>query len=256
MLKNLPIIRGLCKMRNESHIIKDVLDNWAGICTGGIYLYDDVSDDNTVDIARTHSAVKDIIQGTYWDPDRERAEWFNRQQILMRAQQDSGPDDWFVYFDMDEFLFNFEEFDLFNKIDVKAIACRLWDVAITPEDVNLPYNKRQWVGPEYRTIVFFFRNDPALKYHLPDQRIVTLPDVGIIPIEGSIKHFGKGYSIEKFEETCDYYVKFWSKYSDKWRKRKGHAIHEDYKSDFGNPLVKWKDRMKGFSLESKIYGQN
>lgn len=256
-LGKVPVIRGLIKVRNEAHIIKDTLDNWASFCTGGIYVYDDVSTDNTVEICQSHPAVKAVILGDFWDPDREKAEWFNRQMILLRAQQDSGPDDWFVYFDADEHIFNFERYELFNNPQVNAIACRLYDFYITPEDINIDYKKREWVGPEYRTIVFFFRNNPALKYHTPDQRIVTLPDdVGNIPIHGDIKHYGKGFSVQQWEDTCDYYIRHWPKYSDKWRKRKGKAIHTEMISDFGNPLIKWKDRNQGFTLEDKSYGKN
>lgn len=245
------------KVRNEQHILKDTLDNWKDICTGGIYIYDDVSTDKTVEIARAHPSVKAVVEGEYWDPDREKAEWFNRQMVLMRAQQDSGPDDWFVYFDADEHLYNFEKYELFNDPTVGAIACRLYDLYITPEDWNKTYKERRWIGPEYRTIIFFFRNYLDLRYHLPDQRIVTLPDnVGQIPIHGDILHLSKGFSIDEWEKTCDYYIKHWSKYSDKWRKRKGKAIHENYESDFGNKLILWKDRDKGFTLEDKSYGKN
>lgn len=257
MLHELPKIRGLMKVRNEEHIIKDTLDNWASFCTGGIYIYDDVSTDKTVEICRAHPAVKEVIEGEFWDPDREKAEWWNRQMVLMRAQQDSGPDDWFVYFDADEHIYNFEKYELFLDPKINAIACRLYDIHITPEDVNKRYDEREWVAPEFRTIIFFFRNSPHLKYHLPDQRIVTLPpDVGNIPIHGDIKHYGKGFSVEQWEQTCDYYIKFWPKYSDKWRKRKGKAVKEDYMSDFGNRLIKWKDRTRGFTLEDKPYGKN
>jgi hypothetical protein len=256
MLNKLPKIIGLCKVRNEAAIIKDTLDNWSGICTGGIYIYDDVSNDDTVQICEHHRNVKEVIKGFYWDPDREKAEWFNREQLLMRAQQEADSETWFVYFDADEHLYNFEEFDLFNKVDVKAIACRLYDFYITPEDKDLNYKMREWIGPEYRTIVFFFKNHQSLKYHLPDQRVVSLPNTtGMIPIHGSIKHFGKGFSVAHHEETCNYYIRFWPKYSDKWRKRLGKAVHEDYMSDFGNKLIKWADRNKGFTLEDKIYGQ-
>lgn len=251
-----PRIIGLTKVRNEAHIIKDTLDNWARICTGGIYVYDDVSDDDTVAICRAHPAVKEVLVGNLWDPDREKAEWFNRQQILMRAQQDAGPDDWFVYFDADEHLHNFENFSLFDDPNIQAIACRLFDFYITPEDVDLPYRERTWVGPEFRTIVFFFRNSPYLKYDKPDQRIVNLEPNIQIPIHGDIKHWGKGFSVAQWEATCDYYISFWPKYSDKWRKRKGKAVHAEMVSDFGNKLILWKDRMRGFSLEAKPYGQN
>ena len=243
-------------MRNESHIIWDTLENWKNICTGGIYLYDDVSTDNTVEIARSHPIVKDVILGDFWDPDREKSEWFNRQMVLIRAQQEADENTWFVLFDMDEHIYNFTQYELFAQEHVKAIACRLWDFYLTPEDVDLSYKKREWVGPEYRTIIFFFRNNPALRYHLPDQREVTLPEYGEIPVHGSIKHFGKGFSVKQYENTCNYYIKYFPRYSDKWRKRVGKAIHTNYESDFGNKLVKWKDRMQGFSLETQIYGQN
>lgn len=253
---NLPKIRGLIKVRNEEHIIKDTLDLWSDYCTAGIYVYDDVSTDRTVEICRNHPNVKDVIEGTYWDPDREKAEWMNRQTILMRAQQDSDPDDWFVYFDADEHLYNFDRYELFWNPQCKSIACRLYDFYITPKDVNLPYKQRQWVGPEYRTIVFFFRNSSFLKYQYPDQRIVTMEPGVESPINGDIKHFGKGFSVNHWEQTCDYYIKHWPKYADKWRQRKGKAIHADYLSDFGNKLILWKDRNKGFTLEDKNYGKN
>lgn len=252
-----PQIRGLIKVRNEEHIIKDTLDRWAEFCTAGIYVYDDVSTDRTVEICRNHPAVKDVIIGPFWDPNREKAEWQNRQAVLTRAQQDAGPDDWFVYFDADEHPYNFEHYEMFNDPRVRAIAMRLYDIYITPDDVDEGYLKRDWVGPEYRTIVFFFRNSPEIKYHLPDQRIVTLPaDVGRIPIHGDIKHYGKGFSVEQWEATCDYYIRHWPKYADKWRMRKGKAVKVDYCSDFGNKLIHWADRGKGFSLEAQVYGKN
>jgi len=249
-------IFGLIKVRNESEIIKDTLDNWKSFCTGGIFVYDDVSNDTTVDICRSHSAVKEVILGSFWDPDREKAEWFNRQVLLTRAQQEAGKDDWFVYFDADEHIYNFTDYGIFDNPQIGAIACRLYDFYITPEDKDFPYNKRQWIGPEFRTIPFFFKNSSYLKYNLPDQRIVTMePGINIV-IHGDIKHYGKGFSVEQWENTCDYYIKYWPKYSDKWRKRKGKAIKKDMMSDFGNKLILWKDRKQGFSLESQTYGLN
>lgn len=253
--KRLPVIYGLCKMRNESKIIQDTLDSWVDYCTGGIFLYDDCSEDNTVEIAKNHNAVHTIIQGKFWDPNREKAEWFNRQMVLTRAQQEAGPDDWFVYFDCDEFLFNFDQYELFQNPDIKAIACRLYDVYITKGDENSNYKDRQWIGPEFRTIPFFFKNSPYLSYNKPDQRIVNLEPGIQIPIHGDIKHFGKGFSVEDWEKTCDYYIKFWPKYSQKWQARKGKAVHDGL-SDFGNKLIKFEDRKQGFSLETQVYGKN
>jgi len=252
----MPKIFGLTKVRNEAEIISKTLDRWGEFCNGGIYVYDDVSSDQTVKICRSHSKVADVIEGEFWDPDREKAEWMNRQKVLMRAKQDAGENDWFVYFDADEWPFGFSDYELFEKPEAKAIACRLYDLYITPEDKDRPFWEREWIGPEFRTIVFFFRNSPYLKYDKPDQRQVDLEPGIQIPIHGDIKHFGKGMSVEQWERTCDYYIKFWPKYSEKWQKRKGKAVKENMLSDFGNPLIRWKDREHGFSLEQMPYGKN
>lgn len=256
MLTKLPKIIGISKIRNEAHIIKDTLDNWATICTGGIFVYDDVSDDATVSICQNHPAVKEVILGSFWDPDRMKAEWMNKQTVLTRAQQFADQDTWFVYFDGDEMIEGFTDFELFEQLHIKAIACRLYDFYITKNDVDLNYKKREYIGPEFRTIVFFFRNSPYIRYSLPDQREVTLEPGLQIPIHASIRHYGKGFSVEHWEKTCDYYIKFWPIYSDKWRQRKSKAIHTEMLSDFGNKLILWKDRHKGFTLEDKIYGQH
>src|SRR4030042_919630 len=174
-------IKGLTKVRNEEKIIKDTLDHWGKICTGGIYVYDDVSKDRTPEICEAHPCVNQVIRGEEWDLDRERAEYMTRQCVLERGKIFAEKDDWFCY------------------------------VYITPEDVLLAdFRERKFVGPEFRTIPFFFRNSPYLGYDKPDQRIVNLePGIKII-ISGIVKHYGKGISIEHWEETCDYYINFYS----------------------------------------------
>lgn len=253
-------IIGLTKIRNEERIIQDTLDHWGRHCTGGIYVYDDESTDKTVEICKAHPAVKQVIEGDVWDLDRERAEWMNRQRVLEAAQKDADINDWFIYFDADERLF-FEEWSLLFKKDVQAIACKLYDVYITPEDEKeYDYNKRNFVGPEYRTIVFFFRNSIYLSYDKPDQRVVNLGPVNNIQVAGIVKHFGKGISVEHWEETCDYYATFWPKYAAKWEKRKGQAVKKDYKSDFGNKLIKFNEvlngTVEGVPLEQQTYGKS
>lgn len=250
---------GLTKIRNESEIIQNTLDHWGKICTGGIYVYDDVSEDNTVAICEAHKSVKKVIRGKYWDVDRERSDFMTRQDVLVTAKMDANDDDWFVYFDADERMY-FDDWDLLFNKSVKAIACRLYDIYITPEDVNKKYLERDFVGPEYRTIVFFFRNSPYLSYDKPDQRQVNLEPGINIPVAGIVKHFGKGISIDHWEKTVDYYVNFWPKYASKWEKRRGKAVKKDYKSDFGNKLISFNAVLRkdiiGIPLESQVYGKN
>ena len=249
-------IAGITRVRNEEAIIKDTLDHFGKICNAGIYVYDDVSTDKTVEICRTHPAVRDVIIGEVWNPNRFDAEWQTRQAALARAQQDSP--DWLIYFDADERI----EFD-FNRLsdpefaDVDAIWMRLFDFYITAEDAHLPYSERKWMGCEYRRIVMAFKNSPYLRYHIPDQRIVTLPPNARTIDAGYVKHYGKAISIEEWEATCDYYANhFPEPYRTKWLNRKGKAIHTD-KSDFGLPLIQWHEKdTKGVELNRAIEQNN
>lgn len=257
-------IIGITRIRNEQDIIKDTLDHWAKICTGGIYVYDDASTDFTVKVCRAHSSVKEVIESKIWETDREHAEWANRQAILSLAKRNANPDDWFVYFDADERLATGPAGQFWKPFfdpNVKAVACKLYDVYITPMDETKYYDYRDFVGPEYRTIVMFFRNHPDLSYDKPDQRVVNLPnDHRAVVVSGYIKHFGKGISVKHWEETCQYYINYFPKYAKKWQDRLGKAIKSDYKSDFGNKLISFNDvvlgRIEGIPLESQIYGRN
>ena len=117
------------------------------------------------------------------------------------------------------------------------------DVYITEEDKNGHYLDRKFVGPEYRDILFFFRRRVALGYSHPDQRECSLVKSANTILSGFIKHFGKGISIQQWEDTCDYYANHFPMYAKKWSQRKGKAIHTE--SDFGRPLVKFEDVLEG-----------
>jgi hypothetical protein len=187
-----------------------------------------------------HPAVKHIVQGCRWDSNRAKAEYENRQAVLVEALKIAKPDDWIVYFDADEFLFNFDKKVLTNEVD--GIRCRLFDVYLTSEDVKSMYSKRDYVGPEYRDILFFFRVASIVGYQFLDQRECSLkPDSKLIQA-GIIKHFGKGFSVQQWEDTCDYYSKYFPMYAEKWEKRKGKAVHTV--SDFGAKLIKFSDVLK------------
>ena len=95
-------IFGLLRVRNEEQIILDTLTHLERFCTGGIFVYDDCSEDNTVEICDKFPSVKKVIEGKFWDKKRERAEFENRATILKEAKKAASPDDWFVYLDADE----------------------------------------------------------------------------------------------------------------------------------------------------------
>jgi len=234
-------ICGLTRIRNESLIIKEHLDAMAEYCTAGIYVFDDASTDNTVELCKKHPAVKSVIGVKKWDSITELAivEMQQRQALIKEAQKDNP--DWFVYLDADERLFyNFE--NLTDEYDV-GIA-RLFDFYITEEDKDRKYtgnivSMRRWCGPEFRDIVAVFKNSPRVKF---TRRHSRNPEVTVYDnklFSGYIRHYGKAISIKDWERRCDFYSARAPEYTLVWEKRKGKAVHKD--SDFNRPLRTWKD---------------
>ena len=248
--KNFKIF-GLIRIRNEESIITDSLNHLSEFCTGGIFVYDDCSNDQTVDLAKSHRSVIKVIEGKYWDTNREQAEFKNRAVLLQEAKKMATPNDWFVYIDADERVdFNWLILQQLPD-DVLAVRMKLFDFYITESDKDLTYHHRKWMGPEYREIIIAFRNLPSLAYKHFDQREIDLGINGNILNQGYVKHYGKALSIELWERKCDYYAVNFPKYSEKWRKRKGKAVHE--KSDFNFDLILWEERIsKGIKLTPEI----
>ena len=240
------MIVGITKARNEEHIIKDTLDNWAQFCDQ-IFVYDDCSQDDTANPAAHHPAVVDVIGNGVFDEDRLRAEWVNRKAVLDLAKELEP--EWIACFDCDEHLHDLDTSLLSGSANI--IKTQWYDIYITPEDEHLPdeqYQDRRWVGCEYRQIPFFYRYHTSLDFSLPDQRIMHHPkcDQSQIIQNGLIKHWGKGFSKAIWDRKVQYYG--WEQhldgkpgiYSKKWQARKGKAVH-NYFSDDGNPLVLWDD---------------
>ena len=227
--KNISLIT---RIRNEEEIIGDFLSYYKDF---PVYIYDDVSTDNTVDICKSYPNVKGIIQATEWDTDRTRAEYTTRQAVLELALKDNP--EWILYVDADERV-EFPDIDL-DKYD--GVRMKLFDFYITEGDKNKKYTEREYLGPEYRDILMMFRNVKGLRYELRDQREMILPNSSLVCDDGYVKHYGKAISIKEWESTCDYYVKYFPEfYKMKWEKRRGKAIHN--KSDFGADLIKWEQR--------------
>tara|TARA_R110001606_G_scaffold14319_2_gene60681 strand:+ start:21126 stop:21869 length:744 start_codon:yes stop_codon:yes gene_type:complete len=240
-------IIGLTRIRNESEIVVETLDHMATFCDR-VYVYDDASTDNTVELCQDHSIVAGIVEGKEWDNDRENAEYENRQAVLDLARK-SKPDseDWFIYMDCDERI-DFD-WDMFNNnhMRIDAIMMRLFDFYITEEDKDLHYSKRTKLGPEYRDILFMFKNSHALGYFHRDQRECNMRPGTRIGVAGYVKHYGKSISVQQWEDTCEYYATAFPKYAAKWNARRGKAIHTE--SDFGYPLITWDEKeAKGISM--------
>lgn len=226
-------VAGITKVRNESEIIEDTLDHFAELCDG-IWIYDDASTDDTVDICLAHPVVQRVIRGAALDPDRPRAEQRNRQAVLAAAQLRRP--DWIVCFDADERIELPEE----DWTQYDGVRMKLFDFYITEEDVDKRYDERRWMGPEYREILMMYRNLPGIKFQHRDQREMRLRGNVNILRAGYVRHYGKAISVDEWEATCDYYAEWPEPYSTKWKNRRGKAVHS--KSDFGRPLILWEEK--------------
>ncbi len=113
---------------------------------------------------------------------------------------------------------------------------RLLNFNITRADSHLTWQDREWMGPEYRDIIMLFRAGEGVRFKQREPVGVS----GNKKLQGYVKHYGKAISIESWESTCDYYIKYFPRYAKKWIARKGKAIH--FISDFGRPLIRWDDR--------------
>ena len=238
-------IIGLTRVRNESLIMNDLLDHVSAF-VDAVVVFDDCSDDNTVEIALNHERVVEVIRNRTWRGDRrDWEETSNRRYLLSRAK--TYHPEWLFYFDADErFEGDIRSFLKSTRSDrLDGIRVSLFDAYITADDQD-PYpgntpllNFRSHFGPERRDILMIWRNRRGVGYQGRDQRE---PDG--CRAERTItmffcQHYGKAISIQQWEQTCDYYAEHFPKYREKWQSRKGQAVHGTV-SDFGGDLMSFE----------------
>ena len=245
----------LSRVRNEADIITDSVNHWREFTTGKLVIYDDCSTDLTPDILSATEGV-DLIRGTHHHKDRDFANYWCREQALKEIRKVAAPGDWVVCADADERIeFDWQSLATLPK-HINAIAIRLFDYYITPEDAGKGWKARTWIGPEYRDIVMIWRHHPSIKYDQPSQRIPTILDRREIQ-SGYCHHYGKARSVEAWETKCKYYQGHFSAQplmQSKWKHREGKAIKADYRSDFKYPLIKWSERSeKGIPLTAEVH---
>ena len=231
------MIAGITRVRNEGLILEDTIHHFSSY-VDHIFLYDDCSTDDTVEIASSFDNVTITASG-FWRQDRIAENTRHRKLLADQAREEGY--EWVLCFDADERLVG----DLPDPRLASAYRFRLFDGYMTPEWKE-PYRSgplvdltRLW-GPEYRDIIMLFRAD-AYSYGRPGMR---QPDIqGFVDqSDVYVKHYGKCLSADHWEETCDYYATYFPKWRDKWLNRKGMAIH--LQSDFGHDLLDWETVIK------------
>jgi hypothetical protein len=246
LLKRKHLLVGITRVRNETLILRDTLD-YVGEQVDAIVAYDDASTDDTLDILQSHPKVAMVIGNMTWESDmvaRLTAETRHRG-LLLQVSREWLNFDWALCFDADERVIgdlrSFTESAVAKQC--QGVRIRLFDAYLTPDD-HAPFTRekcllgfRRFFGPERRDILMLWRNLPHVRYTGLDAREPT--GVDKIVTDFYCQHYGKAISLEQWEETCDYYIKYFpfETYGRKWLDRKGLAIHT--KSDFSRPLFEW-----------------
>jgi len=236
---------GLTRVRNAGDLIGDTLDHLALFCSE-VFVFDDASEDDTVEVARCHPLVRQVLSAKEWSPDQQHLESVQRH-ILFEEAKRHAQNRWFLYLDVDERL-EFDR-DLVRAMPdaVAGMAFRLFDFYMTPDDRE-PYRRgqpltdlRQWCGPEYRDILMAFDRERAI--FPPHEQCVREPSVqGPVALVGHARHYGKALSVAEWDAKCAFYMRCFPRYAKKWARRRGQAIHT--RSDFGAELIEWPDRAR------------
>jgi glycosyltransferase involved in cell wall biosynthesis len=239
-------IVAMVRVRNEELLLEDTLDHLASFADG-IVVFDDASTDSSKETALRHPAVLEVISSKHWRKSgRQWEETANRRLLYQRSLR--WRPEWVFYADADErFSGDIRRMLLEETPEhVHGIRVSLFDAYLTPDDhegyrQGQPlWGLRKWFGPERRRILVAWRPSPSVDFTTPDARepqgiAGDLSD----PQSFLCQHYGKGLSIEQWDETCRYYIDRFPIYRDKWQARLGKAIHTE--SDFGSPLFSWDD---------------
>jgi len=80
MIKGKKLI-GIGRCRNEALIAQNTLDHFSQWCDS-IIIYDDASEDNTVDICKAHKNVEHVLENKIWSPDQTSIQSKQRETLL------------------------------------------------------------------------------------------------------------------------------------------------------------------------------
>lgn len=250
--KNYHPLVALLRVRNEGLILHDTLDHLSGIADV-ICAYDDASTDDTFQILTSHPKIGLIIKNHKWENGiEERLVSETRHRGLLLSTANSFFQfDWCICCDADErYMGSIREFVTSSNIygAVNAIRISLFDAYMTiGDDIAIKrgvplLNFRKFYGPERRDILMLWRNTALVRFVGLDAREPAI-DFANIQTLFYCQHYGKSLSYSHWEETCDYYAKYfpWETYGKKWDSRRGAALH--YQSDFGRPLYEWGSQL-------------
>ncbi len=236
----------LTRIRNESVILLDFLEHISKFADN-IIVFDDDSNDNTLNICRLHDKVVAIVRNVYWTSENRSSLETLHRKLLLDCAVKNFASTWYFYMDADERIIgdNIREKVLsLDANDITHIRIPLFDAYLTKDDFiavkenESLINRRVYFGLERRDIIFAWNKNAKAEYILDDAREPTIHN-GKCILLFSCQHYGKAISLDKWDEKCKYYLNNfpYDSYGKKWESRLGKGIHTT--SDFGTPLYYW-----------------
>ena len=230
----------LSRIRNEELLLPSFL-NHIDKFADEFFWYDDDSQDDSVKIIQSHPKTKKVLQNDFHSDDQALIQTAQRKLLLDYAKANSK-NKFFIYIEPDErIFFDFKKLDEYDKKGVNAIYFRLVDGYLTPDNFkdykrgDKLENLRKWFGIEMREIMFLFSRDADYDLKIPACRQPQIENEKKV-VDGYVLHYGKCLSIKHWEYKVSYYQKSVPQLAEKWKKRKGKAIHSGV-SDFGTELI-------------------
>lgn len=244
----------ISRLRNESLVLPDFLNHVDSFCDEAFF-FDDCSLDDSVEILEKFPKTKKILRNYFHESNQSFCQTAQRKVLLDWARI-HAKNEWVLLIEPDERIyFNFDKLEEYDRQGKNIIYFRLFDSYLTKDNCE-PYkqgdnleNLRKWWGPEMREIGFLFKKDANYDIEIPSCRQPQIKNENKI-VDGFVKHYGKSISVDQWEEACSYYEESVPQLSEKWKSRKGKAIHEQ--SDFDRDLYEWNQLINNPDLWKKI----
>lgn len=240
----------IMRIRNEEMILEDTLDHISNFADC-ICVYDDCSNDSTLDILKSNKKVFLIIKNNKWREgfDNRLLSETRHRGLLLNIANQYLQFKWCMCCDADErYIGNIRGLvELVPENQPGGIRFQLFDAYMTPGNDHA-YQRgdrlegfRKYFGPECRNILMLWQNKKEVVYQGLDAREPS--NVNNVVIDFYCQHYGKSLSYQHWEDTCRYYVNHfpWRPYGEKWNERKGKALHTV--SDFNRPLYEWGETL-------------
>lgn len=234
----------ISRIRNESLLLNDFINSLDEYIDSA-YWFDDCSVDNSVEILENYPKTKAILRNFNWTPAQGYTQTAQRNLLFNYAKTYSANDIFLLAEPDERIFFDFDKLEEYDKQGIVGVYFRLFDAYLTPDNKDSYLQGRveklgRLFGKEMREICFLF-NKNYVNYNLLMQGGRQPTINGKTIVDGFVQHYSKAISEDKYEADCRYYIESMPMFKEKFEKRIGKAIKENYQSDFGTDLMRWEE---------------